>query len=148
MERITPTALTKGPAPVTGLPQGRGWTVVATDAGFLLRLLVSGAELRVSEAEVQALRRGEVTGEALLERAGMATPSPHAPPQTPIYGTTVTISAEGRRRAGQGDRTTSAAARGEEQERGGTGRLPKVEWIAAGAMAALLLLGWMIGVFG
>ncbi len=149
MERITPTAPTPGPHSVQALPQGRGWAVVATDAGFLLRLLVSGGELRVSEAEVQALRRGEVTGEALLERAGMATPSPHAPPQVPIYGTTVSISAEGRRRAGQGGKP--AGLRDGEQDRGsGQGQrpLPRIEWIAAGAVFVLMLLGWMTGVFG
>lgn len=148
MERITPTAPTPGPHPVQALPHGRGWAVVATDAGFLLRLLVSGGELRVSEAEVQALRRGEVTGEALLERAGMATPMPHAPPQVPIYGTTVSISAEGRLRAGQGQTNTSAAARGGDQRQGAGQRpLPRTEWIAAGAVFALMLLGWMTGVF-
>ena len=74
MERITPTAPTAG-AQAASLPQGRGWAVVATDAGFLLRILATGAELRVSEAEVQAIKRSEVTGEALLERAGMALPT-------------------------------------------------------------------------
>ena len=151
MERITPTAPTLGTHPVGSLPHGRGWAVVATDAGFLLRLLVSGAELRVSEAEVQAIKRGEVTGEALLERAGIATPSPHAPPQVPVYGTTVTISAEGRRRAGQGEKSPASAARGGAQDKDdGQGQrpLPRMEWIAAGAVLALMLLGWMIGVLG
>ncbi|OYU19398.1 MAG: hypothetical protein CFE34_05445 [Rhodobacteraceae bacterium PARR1] len=151
MERITPTAPPQAAHPVGSLPHGRGWAVVATDAGFLLRLLVSGGELRVSEAEVQALRRGEVTGEALLERAGMATPSPHAPPQVPIYGTTVSISAEGRRRAGQGDKSLAGGSRGGAQDKdSGQGQkpLPRMEWIAAGAVFALMLLGWMIGVFG
>ena len=149
MERITPNAPTQGTHGIGALPHGRGWAVVATDAGFLLRLLVSGAELRVSEAEVQALKRGEVTGEALLERAGMALPTPHAP-QAPIYGTTVSISAEGRRRAGQGGNKDPGAG-GAGAGGQGAGRRPsrpKVEWIAAGALIALLLLGWMIGVFG
>ena len=147
MERITPNAPTQGTHGIGALPHGRGWAVVATDAGFLLRLLVSGAELRVSEAEVQALKRGEVTGEALLERAGMALPTPHAP-QGPIYGTTVMISAEGRRRAGQGDASAPETGGGRGEGQGPTPGLPKVEWIAAGGVLILLLLGWMIGVFG
>ena len=147
MERITPTHPTQAAPGIGGLPHGRGWAVVATDAGFLLRLLVSGAELRVSEAEVQALKRGEVTGETLLERAGMALPTPHAP-QVPIYGTTVSISAEGRRRAGQGDASAPAFGGGREAGQGPRPVLPRIEWIAAGAVLALVLLGWMIGVFG
>jgi len=147
MERITPTGPTHPTPGIGALPHGRGWAVVATDAGFLLRLLVSGAELRVSEAEVQALKRGEVTGEALLERAGMALPTAHAP-QGPIYGTTVTISAEGRRRAGQGEAKDPGAGRGGAGGEGPKPTLPKIEWIAAGGVLVLLLLGWMIGVFG
>jgi len=148
MERITPNAPTQGTHGIGALPHGRGWAVVATDAGFLLRLLVSGAELRVSEAEVQALKRGEVTGEALMEQAGMATAMPQPQAQPPIYGTTVTISAEGRRRAGEAKAKNPGAGRGGAGDGGPKPGLPKVEWIAAGGVLILLLLGWMIGVFG
>lgn len=150
MERVTPITLPQAAYTASALPHGRGWAVVATDAGLLIRLMFSGAELRVTEAEVQAMKRGEVTGEALLERAGIALPTPNAPPM-PIYGTTVSISAEGRRRAGQGGRTNPGAARGGGVTRdSGQGQAPRprLEWIAAGAVLALVLLGWMIGVFG
>jgi hypothetical protein len=148
MERVTPNTPTLAAYTTSALPHGRGWAVVATDGGLLIRLLFSGAELKVTEADVQAMKRGDVTGEALLERAGMALPSPNAP-QMPIYGTTVSISAEGRRRVGQGQTKTSAAARSGEQRQGeGQRPLPRIEWIAAGAVFALMLLGWMIGVFG
>lgn len=150
MERVTPTTPTQAAYSAAALPQGRGWAVVATEAGLLIRLMFSGAELKVTEAEVRAMKRGEVTGEALLERAGIALPTPNAP-QMPIYGTTVSISAEGRRRAGQGGRTTSGAARGGGEARvSGQGQAPRLrlDWIVVGAAFALLLLGWMTGVFG
>ncbi len=96
------------------------------------------------------MKRGEVTAEALLGRAGMALPVPNAG-QMPIYGTTVSISAEGRRRAGQGSRNTSGTPRGGGETRvSGQGQSlwPRWEWIAAGGVFALMLLGWMTGVFG
>lgn len=150
MERVTPTNPPQAAYAASALPHGRGWAVVATDAGLMIRLMFSGAELRVTEADVRAMKRGEVTGEALLERAGIALPSLNAP-QMPIYGTTVSISAEGRRRAGQGGRNNPGAARGGGEARdSGQGQAPRLrlEWIAVGAVFALLLLGWMTGVFG
>lgn len=150
MERVTPTNLPQAAYAASALPHGRGWAVVSTDAGLMIRLMFSGAELRVTEADVRAMKRGEVTGEALLERAGMALPAPNAG-QMPIYGTTVSISAEGRRRAGQGGRTTSGTTRGGGEARdSGQGQAPRLrlEWIVVGAVLALLLLGWMAGVFG
>jgi hypothetical protein len=142
MERVTPTGPAQGPAQAAGLPHGRGWAVVATDAGFILRLMATGADLRLSEADMAALRRGEVTGEALLERAGMALPAPPAQvPQPPIFGTTVSISDEGRRKAGQAGRP--AAAPETEQDIAAGWQIPRPAWIAAGVI--LLLLALLMG---
>ncbi|MEY4984511.1 MAG: hypothetical protein RIR62_2777 [Pseudomonadota bacterium] len=143
MERVAPTAQGQAATAAASLPQGRGWAVVATEAGFVLRLLASGGALRITDAEVAALKRGELTGEALLERGGMAPPAPHpAPPHAPpppIYGTGVSISDEGRQKAaGQGGRTT-AAPDGEEGAVAGW-QVPRAAWIAAGALALLLAI--------
>lgn len=141
MDRVAPAGQGQSAPQAAGLPQGHGWAVVATDAGFILRLLAAGGDLRVSEAEVAALRRGEVTGEALLERAGMALPAPPHTPQPPIYGTSVSISDEGRRKAGQG--SDAPATNGQEQGAAAGQPLPRAAWIAAGVLALLLavLLG-------
>lgn len=137
MERVPPIGPAHATAQPAALPHGRGWSVVATDAGFILRLMATGAELRLTEAEVTALKRGEVTAEMLLDREGLALPPQHAL-QPPIYGTTVSFSDEGRRKAGQAGQAPATADT--EQDAAAGWQVPRAGWIAAGALTLLLAL--------
>lgn len=142
MDRVAAPSAGQGTAPPQALPQGRGWAVLHTDAGIVLRLLAGGGDVRLTADQVRALRQGDVTAATLLEQAGLPAAPLQAipqPPQAPVYGTQVILSPEARRRAGAADTAAAAdgaSAQGRQGRAGPT--LPRTAWIVLGATALLL----------
>ncbi len=76
-------------------PLGRGWMLLALEAGAVLRNPATGIEMRLTGEDAEALRQGNVTPEALAQRAGAAVP--YVPPAA----VTVAFSPEALRLSGQ-----------------------------------------------
>jgi hypothetical protein len=79
------------------IPLGQGWVLEPMETGFLLKALVIGASVRVTQEEAQAVRQGEIAPETLAGRHGMALP--HMPPGAAVM---VAFSDEAMRLAGKG----------------------------------------------
>lgn len=141
MEPVRPSTGAAGPQPVAKVtPIGRGWMLLAVEAGFVLRNAAQGVDLRLAPEEAEALRRGEIMPEALAARAA---PAPHPPPGA----VTVAFSAEAMRLSGRmGAGNTGAGRAGASGTPAAQGRarsrnLPlPVGWIGAGCLALLVLV--------
>lgn len=141
MEPVRPPTGPVAPQAVAKVvPVGRGWMLLAVEAGFVLRNASAGLDLALTREDADALRRGEVTPEALVARAGHA----HQPPPGAV---TVAFSAEAMRLSGQ---MGAGAGRGKAGSKAGVpqGRakvpvpLPPLPlgWIGAGCLALLVLV--------
>lgn len=121
------------------IPLGQSWVLEPMEAGFLLRALVIGASVLVTQEEAQAVRQGEIAPEALAARYGMALPQ--MPPGAAVM---VAFSDEAMRLAGKGRATGGDGADARTGDRpSGAGQaglpLPRAAMIGA-AVAALLIL--------
>lgn len=135
MEPIRPPTGAGAPqAAAKVTPVGRGWMLLAVEAGFVLRNASQGLDLRLAPEDAEALRRGEVTPEALAARVG------HGPPPPP-GAVTVAFSAEAMRLSG---RMGADRAGGKAVPQGKTGgrKSPPLPlgWIGAGCLALLILV--------
>ena len=137
MERVGPIPPPHA-APGAGrvIPLGKGWALEPMEAGFLLRALAQGVQVRLTAAEAQAVRQGDITPEAMAVQHGMVLP--HPPSGASV---TVAFSAEAIRLAGAGKAVGAKAAPppDETATRGAGVGLPRVAWIGV-AMIALLAL--------
>ncbi len=125
---VAPQAVTK----VT--PVGRGWMLLAVEAGFVLRSAAKGVDLRLAPDDAEALRRGEIAPEALVARSGLAT---HLPP---VGSVTVAFSPEALRLSGRmGGQGRAKGAAPVQQAGPPMARLPH-GWIGAGCLALLVLV--------
>ena len=132
MDPIRPTGAPTPPQGVAKvMPLGRGWMLLALEAGFVLRNTGEGVEQSLTPAEAEALRKGEVTPEALAARFGGAH---HTPPPASV---TVAFSPEAMRLSGVKVQTRPKA-KGAAPPPVQIGRL-QLEWIGV-ALAALLIL--------
>lgn len=144
MEPIRPPTGPAAPQAVAHVtPVGRGWMLLVVEAGFVLRNASQGLDLRLAPEDAEALRRGEVTPEALAARAGQV----HQPPPGAV---TVAFSAEamrlsGRMDLGNGQDGSREKARGKAGDKAGPQRPVPVPplplgWIGAGCLALLVLV--------
>ncbi|MBC2835046.1 hypothetical protein [Paragemmobacter straminiformis] len=135
MDPIRPTAAPVPPQAVAKvMPLGRGWMLLALETGFALRNTAEGVEQRLRPEEAEALRKGEITPEALAARFGGAHHQPAA------GAVTVAFSAEAMRLSGQtGPRAKARAKAGAEAPPPAQGGRWRMEWIGV-ALAALLVL--------
>lgn len=134
MEPVGPPTGPAAPQAVAKVtPLGRGWMLLAVEAGFVLRNASQGLDLRLTPEDAEALRRAEVTPEALAARAGHVQ---HPPPGA----VTVAFSPEAMRLSGQmGVRAGAKPTAGQSGPRPQPLRLP-VGWIGAGCLALLVLV--------
>lgn len=131
MDPIRPTGAPTPPQGVAKvMPLGRGWMLLALEAGFVLRNTGEGVEQSLTPAEAEALRKGEVTPEALAARFGGAH---HTPPPA---SATVAFSPEAMRLSGQMQTRPKAKGAAPPPVQIGQWRM---EWIWV-ALAALLIL--------
>lgn len=133
---------------------GKGWHLIDTDRGFLLRALV-GAEggrspdVPVTEAEATALRQGDVTAAELFSRAGVSLT---ALQQAHIYATNVSFSDEARRLSGMGQATGGTAKRagggagGADAPQNAPPPLPLRPVALAAGVAVLIFIAFLMGV--
>ncbi len=137
MEPVRPPTGPAAPQAVSKVtPVGRGWMLLAVEAGFALRNASAGLDLALTREDAEALRRGEVTPEALAARAGHA----HQPPPGAV---TVAFSAEAMRLSGQigaGKAGSKAGVPpGKAKAQVPLPSLP-LGWIGAGCLALLVLV--------
>lgn len=138
MEPIRPSTGAGAPqvaAKVT--PVGRGWMLLAVEAGFVLRNAAQGLDLRLTAGDAEALRQGEVTPEAVAARMGH-------PQHLPPGAVTVAFSPEAMRLSGRMGEAKGgkAGAKGTTPPRRAgpaKGPLPTA-WIGAGCLALLVLV--------
>lgn len=142
MEPVRPPTGPVAPQAVAKvMPVGRGWMLLAVEAGFVLRNASAGLDLALTREDAEALRRGEVTPEALAARAGHA----HQPPPGAV---TVAFSAEAMRLSGQmgAGQIGAGAGRGKAGVPQGKAKAPvplpplPLGWIGAGCLALLVLV--------
>jgi hypothetical protein len=137
MERVGPN-----PPPSTALgagrviPVGKGWVLEPIGAGYLLKALGQGVQVRLTAAEAQAVRQGDITADAMAAQHGLVLPH-----HTAGTGVAVAFSAEAMRLAGMnkaaGSKTTPP--QDETAARGAGIDLPRMAMVGA-AMIALLAL--------
>ena len=137
MERVGPIPPPHA-APGAGrvIPLGKGWALEPMEAGFLLRALAQGAQVRLTATEAQAVRQGDITSEAMAVQHGMVLS--HPPSGASV---TVAFSAEAMRLAGTGKAAGAKAVptQDETAARGAGVGLPRMALVGA-AMIALLAL--------
>lgn len=137
MERLGPIPPPHA-APGAGrvIPVGKGWVLEPMEAGFLLKALAQSAQVRLTAAEAQAVRQGDISPEAMAAQHGLVL-------QHPSSGAAVTVafSAEAMRLAGAGKVAAGKAAppKDETATRGAGVGLPRMALVGA-AMFALLAL--------
>lgn len=137
MERLGPI-----PPPSTALgagrviPVGKGWVLEAMEAGYLLKALGQGVQVRLTAAEAQAVRQGDISPDAMAAQHGLVLPHHMAG-----TGVTVAFSAEAMRLAGMNKAAGSKTAppQDETATRGAGIDLPRLALVGA-AMIALLAL--------
>lgn len=137
MERVgplPPTHAALGAGRV--IPLGKGWVLEPMEAGFLLRALAQGGQVRLTATEAQAVRQGDITPEVMAAQLGLTFPQ--APAGAAV---TMAFSAEAMRLAGAGKAVGAKATppQDETATRGAGVGLPRVAWIGV-AMIALLTL--------
>lgn len=137
MEPVRPPTGPVAPQAVAKvMPVGRGWMLLAVEAGFVLRSAAQGLDVSLTREDAEALRRGEVTPEALAARAGHV----HQPPPGAV---TVAFSAEAMRLSGQMGAGKGSGKAGVPQ---GRAKVPvplpplPLGWIGAGCLALLVLV--------
>lgn len=143
MEPIGPPTGPVAPQAVAKvMPLGRGWMLLAVEAGFVLRNASAGLDLKLTGEDAGALRRGEITPEALAARAGQSEPPPQPSPNGSV---TVAFSPEAMRISGQMSGRVSGrigAAKAVASASKAAPQVPRlaVGWIGAGCLALLVLV--------
>lgn len=96
MDPLRPTGTVDGTHRIPGaLLHGPGWALLQVQGGFMLQAVEGGHTVRLSQDEVAALRRGDLTAEAAFARHGFAIPT-----LNPLQQTSVAFSPEALQRAG------------------------------------------------
>lgn len=117
------------------IPLGKGWVLEPLEAGFLLRALAQGTQVRLTAAEAQAVRQGDISAEAMAAQHGVVPPHP-----TSGASVTVAFSAEAIRLAGAGKTAAKAAPPQDETAARGAGVGPPRMALVGAAMIVLLAL--------
>ncbi len=135
MEPVRPPTGPVAPQAVSKVtPVGRGWMLLAVEAGFVLRNVAQGLDLRLAPEDAEALRRAEVTPEALAARLVPV----HQPPAAAV---TVAFSPEAMRLSGRMPAREAGGTSAPVPRKAGPRNRPlPIGWIGAGCLALLVLV--------